>query len=233
MREHRRVSGWRMAPGDGQRRPSRLLKPVLSLVLVVHREQGWLPELAASVLEQPFSDLELIVIDDASPDHAPEMLDEVAARDARVRVRHLDARVGPGAARNLGLDMAEGEYVWFVNTTDRVQGIAAPSGDLGLVPCVRESVLGQRRPESGEGAIWNKVFRRDLMADLRFGAGLGSELTVLWPACFRAERVGLIDGAGYVRRVPPNAEHEPGSPFDVFPQYEAVLESAPDRERVV
>jgi CDP-glycerol glycerophosphotransferase len=207
--------------------------PALSLVLVVHREQGWLPELAASVLEQPFSDLELIAIDDASPDHAPEMLDELAERDPRVRVRHLDARVGPGPGRNLGLEMAEGSYVWFVNTTDRVEAIAAPRGDLACVTSVRESVLGQRRPESGEGQVWNKIFRRELIADLRFGDGLGSELTVLWPASFRSGRAEMLEGAGYVRRVPPNAEPEPGSPFDVFAQYEAVLEQAPNRESVV
>ena len=196
--------------------------PALSLVLVVHREQGWLPELAASVLEQGFTDLELIAIDDASPDHAPEMLDGLAERDPRLRVRHLEARIGPGPARNLGLEMAEGSYVWFVNTTDLVEAIAPPSGDIALVPWVRESVLGERKPASGDLVLWNRIFRRELIADLRFGQGLGSELTVLWPASFRAKSTETLGGASYVRRVPPNAELEPGSPFDVFEQYEAL-----------
>jgi CDP-glycerol glycerophosphotransferase len=161
------------------------------------------------------------------------MLDELAERDPRVRVRHLDTRMGPGGARNLGLEMAEGSYVWFVNTTDLVERIAQPSGDLALVPCVRQSVLGERRPESGEGQIWNKLFRRELIADLRFGEGLGSELTVLWPAAFRAERIETLTDAIYVRRVPPNAEPEPGDPFDVFAQYDAVFDVAPDRSVVV
>jgi len=207
--------------------------PAISLVLVVHREQGWLPPLAASVLEQEFTDLELIAIDDASPDHGPELLDELAERDPRVRVKHLDARVGPGPARNLGLDLAEGSYVWFVNTTDLVEAIVVPASDIARVPAVRESVLGQRRPESGEGQLWSRVFRRELIADLRFGDGLGGELTVLWPASFRAHGEEVLDGASYVRRRPPNAEPEPGSPFDLFDQYERVLEQAPDRGAVV
>jgi CDP-glycerol glycerophosphotransferase len=215
--------------------------PALSLVLVVHREQGWLPELAASVLDQSFTDLELIAIDDASPDHAPEILDELAERDPRVRVKHLDARVGVGEARNLGLDMAAGEYVWFVNTTDLVGAIARPSGDLALVSYTRASVLGERSqgaaPDATDGRLWDKIFRRELIRDLRFGPGFGSELTVLWPAFFRAEQVPVLDGASYVRRKPPNAEPEFGSPFDVFAQYEAVFEFAArapgDRRRLV
>jgi CDP-glycerol glycerophosphotransferase len=212
--------------------------PAISLVLVVHREQGWLPELAASVLDQGFTDFELIAIDDASPDHAPGMLDELAERDQRVRVRHLDARVGPGEGRNIGLEMAEGEYVWFVSTTDLVETIAQPIGDLALVSYVGANVLGERKPgpaaKPGAGRLWNEVFRRELIGDLRFGPGLGSELTLTWPAFFLAKRVERLDGATYVRREPPNAEPEYGSPFDVFAQYEKVFEraaSAPEERR--
>jgi CDP-glycerol glycerophosphotransferase len=213
--------------------------PAISLVLAVHREEGWLPALAASVLDQEFRGLELIAVDDASPDHAPEMLDELAERDPRVRVRHLDSRVGPGEARNLGLEMAEGEYVWFVNTTDLVEAIAPPPAvDIALVQWSRESVLGERQPgappRADDGVLWNKIFRRELLAGLRFGPGLGSELTVVWPASFKAERVERLGGAAYVRREPPNAEPEPGDPFDVFPQYDAVLDQATtDRGQVL
>jgi CDP-glycerol glycerophosphotransferase len=102
--------------------------PRLSFVLVAHREQAYLEECASSILGQEFEDVELVALDDASPDHGPELLDRLAERDPRVRVRHLPERVGPGAARNLGLDMAEGEYVWFVNATDRL-----PPGSLAAV----------------------------------------------------------------------------------------------------
>src|SRR3954462_9660427 len=103
--------------------------PVLSIVLAVHGEQAFIEECAASVLDQEGSaDVELIAIDDASPDHGPGVLDRLAERDSRVRVEHLDERVGPAAARRIGVEMAAGAYVWFVNTTDRL-----PAGAIAAV----------------------------------------------------------------------------------------------------
>src|SRR3954449_10592479 len=96
--------------------------PVLSIVLVVHGEQAFIEDCAASVLGQEGSaDVELIAIDDASPDHGPAVLDRLAERRPRVRVRHLAERVGTAGARALGLEEASGDYVWFVNTTDRLR----------------------------------------------------------------------------------------------------------------
>ncbi|HEY7629408.1 MAG TPA: bifunctional glycosyltransferase family 2 protein/CDP-glycerol:glycerophosphate glycerophosphotransferase [Thermoleophilaceae bacterium] len=216
--------------------------PALSLVLVVHREQGFVPELAASVLEQGYTDLELVAVDDASPDHAPALLDQLAERDSRVRVRHLPERVGFGEARNVGLKMAEGEFVWFVNTTDLVRSLVAPpDADFVTIPWARLSVLGEEKPgtppdPNGADAVraWEKLFRRSLLSGLHFGPGLGSALTITWPAFFRAESLMPWQGTEYVRREPPNAEREEGSPFDVFAQYDAVFEhaaSAPDDRR--
>src|SRR4051794_32254401 len=104
------------------------MSPLLTFVLVVHREQAYLRECAVSILGQSFTDVELIAIDDASPDHAPDLLDELADRDPRVRVRHVSTRVGPGQARNLAVADASGDYVWFVDTTDRL-----PPGSLAAV----------------------------------------------------------------------------------------------------
>src|SRR4051794_24261955 len=106
--------------------------PLLTFVLAVHREQAYLRECAASILDADGADVELVAIDNASPDHVPELLDELAESDPRVRVRHLDTRVGVGAARNLGLEGASGDYVWFVNTTDRLPpgAVAAVAGRL-------------------------------------------------------------------------------------------------------
>jgi CDP-glycerol glycerophosphotransferase len=102
--------------------------PLLSLILAVHDEQAYIADCAESILGQDLADVELIAIDDASSDHGPALLDELAERDARVTVRHLAQPVGRGDARNLGLDLASGDYVWFVSTTDRL-----PQGSLARV----------------------------------------------------------------------------------------------------
>src|SRR3954449_5043494 len=108
--------------------PERSHKPRLSFVLVVHREQAWIEQCASSLLTHAGADVELIAVDDASPDHAPAVLDGLAEADGRVRVEHLAARAGLGPARNIGLEMARGDYVWFVDATDTL-----PRGALALV----------------------------------------------------------------------------------------------------
>ena len=94
--------------------------PALSFVLVAHREQAWLSGCVASVLGQPCADVEMVAIDDASPDHGPELLDELAERHARLRVEHLAMPLGRGGARNLALDLVQGDYVLFLDPTDEV-----------------------------------------------------------------------------------------------------------------
>ncbi|HEX6470481.1 MAG TPA: CDP-glycerol glycerophosphotransferase family protein [Streptosporangiaceae bacterium] len=90
----------------------------LSVVVPVHRVQGYLRECLHSILDDAGSNLEVIAIDDKSPDGCGAILDEFAERDSRVRVRHLDRNVGLGEARNIGLDLATGDYVWFFDSDD-------------------------------------------------------------------------------------------------------------------
>src|SRR4051794_13273057 len=129
--------------------------PKLSFVLVVHREQAFLRECADSLLG--LDDVELVAIDDASPDHAPAILDELAESDPRVRVHHLADRVGLGAARNLALKLVDGDYVWFVNSTDRLPPgalvavahvLRGDAPDLVLLPHSTADALGKRRQGS-------------------------------------------------------------------------------------
>ncbi|HKH18905.1 MAG TPA: bifunctional glycosyltransferase family 2 protein/CDP-glycerol:glycerophosphate glycerophosphotransferase [Solirubrobacteraceae bacterium] len=136
--------------------------PALSFVLVVHREQAYIEQCVASLLGQPFGDVELLAVDDASPDHAPRLLDELAERDARVRVLHLPERIGPGAARNLALEEIAGEHVWFVETTDVVapgalaeiaERLRASAPDVLLVEHAVRDRLGRSRPGPNRAAL--------------------------------------------------------------------------------
>jgi CDP-glycerol glycerophosphotransferase len=132
----------------------------ISFVLVVHREQAHIEECVRSILDQEGAEIELIVIDDASPDHGPGLLDDLAAADRRLRLSHLAERVGVGAARNLALDLVTGEYVWFVETRDRLgpgavltiaEGLRRSSPDVLIVDHDLVSGLGAvRAARNGE-----------------------------------------------------------------------------------
>ncbi|GAB3964526.1 CDP-glycerol:glycerophosphate glycerophosphotransferase [Plantactinospora veratri] len=91
---------------------------LISFVVPVYRVQGYLRECLDSILRQPVTDVEVVVVDDCSPDSCGEIIAEYAARDDRVRVVSLDRNVGLGEARNVGLDLATGEYVWFLDSDD-------------------------------------------------------------------------------------------------------------------
>ncbi|HEY7485434.1 MAG TPA: bifunctional glycosyltransferase family 2 protein/CDP-glycerol:glycerophosphate glycerophosphotransferase [Streptosporangiaceae bacterium] len=100
----------------------------LSVVVPVHKVQGYLRECLHSILDEAGSNLEVIAIDDKSPDGCGEILDEFGERDSRVRVKHLEENVGLGEARNIGLGLATGEYVWFVDSDDSL-----PEGTIPAV----------------------------------------------------------------------------------------------------
>jgi CDP-glycerol glycerophosphotransferase len=102
--------------------------PLISILLVVYREQAYVRECVLSALGQPLSDVEVVAVDNASPDHGPELLDELAQVDSRLILRRLEHPVAIGEARNLALAAARGDYVWFVGTTDRI-----PAGALSAV----------------------------------------------------------------------------------------------------
>ncbi|RAY14227.1 CDP-glycerol:glycerophosphate glycerophosphotransferase [Actinomadura craniellae] len=90
----------------------------LSVIVPVHKVQGYVRQCLESILDPECPNLEVIAVNDCSPDGCGQILDEFAERDPRVRVRHLEQNVGLGEARNIGLDMATGEYVWFFDSDD-------------------------------------------------------------------------------------------------------------------
>lgn len=92
--------------------------PRISIVLPVYGVEQYLAGCLDSVLAQPGADIEVIAVDDASPDGCAKILAARAAVDPRLRVLHLEATGGPGHARNVGLGKASGDYVWFIDGDD-------------------------------------------------------------------------------------------------------------------
>jgi CDP-glycerol glycerophosphotransferase (TagB/SpsB family)/glycosyltransferase involved in cell wall biosynthesis len=92
--------------------------PRISIVVPAYQVQAYLGECLESVLTQSFRDFELIAVDDCSPDGTGELLDEFARTDDRVRVVHLPENVGLGRARNAGMELATGDYLFFLDSDD-------------------------------------------------------------------------------------------------------------------
>ena len=115
---------WMEAWGDAHVHPV-AEKPKVSVVVPVYNTAKYLPEALASVLMQKdFPEIEVICIDDGSTDDSAAILDFWAKRDSRLRVVH-QTNQGPGVARNAGLDVAEGEYIFFLDPDDRLSSGAA------------------------------------------------------------------------------------------------------------
>ena len=93
--------------------------PEISVIVPVYNVEQYLAECISSILSQTFTDFELLLVDDGSPDRCGEICDEYAGKDKRVRVFHQE-NAGLSCARNKGLEHASGTYIAFVDSDDYV-----------------------------------------------------------------------------------------------------------------
>ena len=174
---------------------------LISVIIPVYKVEPYLEKCVESVLAQTYEDLEIILVDDGSPDSCPVMCDAISARDSRVRVIH-QKNGGLSAARNAGLDTAGGAYIGFVDSDDyiapdmyeklyaamketgadlavcdvvRVDEGAGPVQEMAPLP--RETLSPDQvhcRIAEGEWryvTAWNRLYRRELFESLRFRVG--------------------------------------------------------------
>ena len=92
--------------------------PQVSVIVPVFNPGGRIDACIASLLRQSMRDVELIFVDDGSTDGTPARLDELAARHPQVRVEHIPNSGWPGRPRNVGLELASGDFVYFVDNDD-------------------------------------------------------------------------------------------------------------------
>ena len=169
----------------------------LSVILPVYNVQDYLRECLDSILGQPVDDagaIEVIAVDDASPDGSGAILDTYAAADPRVRVLHLAENAGLGGARNAGLAQATGQYVFFLDSDDYlVDGaLGAISGALADGPDVLVFDYDRVYPD---GRVEPNPRSSVLSAPDQPGTGLHArpglltQLPVVWNKVYRREWV--------------------------------------------
>lgn len=92
--------------------------PIISVIVPIYKAENFLPKCIDSILSQTFTDFELLLIDDGSPDASGKISDDYATQNSRIRVFHKK-NGGVSSARNIGLDNAKGKYIVFVDSDDQ------------------------------------------------------------------------------------------------------------------
>ena len=160
----------------------------LSIITPVYNVENYLSECIESILNQNFSDFELILINDGSTDSSPHIMNSYAAAHPDIiRTINID-NGGQGRARNFAIEEARGEYIGFVDSDDWITPSmfeklynAAEENCADVAACdyyrveegkyIYEKARLQNHYLSSAGAVWNKIFRRELIGDIRFPQG--------------------------------------------------------------
>ena len=175
--------------------------PEISIIVPVYKVEKYLDRCVETILEQTFTDFELILIDDGSPDKCPEICDSWANKDPRIKVIHKE-NGGAGQARNAGLDNASGKYIGFVDADDWLTKdmyeylhalIIKEDADVAMCDFTRNpkelendtlneeiTVLDFKgiqdffyriNGEASNYAIWNRLYKKEVLAGIHFLEG--------------------------------------------------------------
>ena len=94
-------------------------RPLVSVIVPIYKVEAFLDRCVSSVVQQTYKNLEIILVDDGSPDRCPQICDDWAGKDSRIRVIHKE-NAGLGMARNTGIEHATGSYVYFLASDDYI-----------------------------------------------------------------------------------------------------------------
>lgn len=95
------------------------MKPKISIVVPIFKVEKFIFKCVKSIQNQTYQNLEIILVDDGSPDNCPQICDQLASEDSRIKVIHKD-NGGLSSARNAGIDIARGEFIMFVDSDDSI-----------------------------------------------------------------------------------------------------------------
>ena len=163
--------------------------PLISIIVPVYNAELYLSRCVESLLKQTYTNIEILLIDDGSPDSSGLLCDEFATKDKRIRVFHRE-NGGVSSARNLGLKYAKGEWISFVDADDCVSDdfyqcnysdtvdvvqksyniIYEDKQECIGVDVLDESLLTKEKiythfVRKRTNALWDKIIRRDVIAE--------------------------------------------------------------------
>ena len=173
---------------------------LISVIVPVYKVEQYLVRCVDSIINQTYKNIEVILIDDGSPDNCGSICDRYALEDKRIRAIHKE-NGGLSDARNAGLAIARGEYIAFVDSDDWIEsnyllrmyetiietqsdicecGILKTIGEEvhrknnDMVPVVYRTAEALKRlicDNTFHQYVWNKLYHRDVVGDIRFPKG--------------------------------------------------------------
>lgn len=208
---------------------------LISVIVPIYQVESELPRCLDSLLAQTYSNFELLLIDDGSPDGCARVMEEYARKDARIRTFHKE-NGGVSSARNMGLEQAQGEYVCFVDPDDWVAPRylewlhdAVVQSGLSVACCFYKKIerlnenldIPKEKPETYAVELkncsmweeeacfqcWRIMVKAELIRDIRFSSNLviGEDLLFVTQVLLKAERYACVPCELYAYWVRPNS----------------------------
>ncbi len=152
----------------------------ISVIVPVYNVEKYINNTVNSIINQTYKNLEIILVDDGSPDRSPEICDEFAEKDSRIKVIHKE-NGGVSSARNAGLDIASGDYIAFVDGDDYIDHdmyeimlghITEYGADAAACGIVRENADAPNEPWGSVNAEIEIVDKQTLLKMVGQASGL-------------------------------------------------------------
>lgn len=199
---------------------------IISVIIPIYNVELYLNKCIESVLNQTYTNLEVILVNDGSTDRSGEICDSYCKIDKRVKVIH-QKNGGPALARNRGLRIAKGEYIGFIDSDDYMAEdmyetlLSCMQDDVDITCCGRICVFPKGRREiyylskkkkytqeealsevllvrKISSSVCTKLFRRELFEDILFPVGRGSEdVPVIYNLTKKARNITHVGKAKY------------------------------------
>ncbi|MBQ8418044.1 MAG: glycosyltransferase [Phascolarctobacterium sp.] len=200
--------------------------PKLSIIVPVYKVEQYIHKCVDSILNQTFTDFELILVDDGSPDNCGKICDEYAQKDERVRVIHKE-NGGLSDARNAGIDVATGEVIGFIDSDDWVERYMyqemlnymeennldivcadtnqVKDGKAKFKPRYSKNKIWLKDEATCEilngtldNAAWNKIYKRSVIGNVRYPKGrIYEDVATTYKFISNSEKVGYISKPYY------------------------------------
>lgn len=206
---------------------------MISIIVPVYKVEDYLRESVDSILAQTYKDLEVILVDDGSPDNCGKICDEYAEKDPRVKVIHSE-NGGLSAARNRGMEIAKGEYIGFIDSDDWIdndmfevlmQNLKTTGADICIcgfhqdgpgsskvrsiaedeVILPQDAVKGIIRGKYSS-VVWNRLYKRKCLEDLKFPEGnVYEDVLISCRMLMKADKVSVSSAHPYHYRIRPRS----------------------------